>query len=43
MTRVLLAPITVKVVHLAVGTYERNFVDHVFLSFYLVSYFQVYT
>jgi hypothetical protein len=42
MARVLLAPITLKVVNLAVSTLERNLVDgvgvHVLLSFYLVCY-----
>lgn len=42
MACLLLAPITLKVVNLAVGTLERNLVDgvgvHVLLSFYLVCY-----
>ena len=42
MACLLLAPITLKVVDLAVGTLERNLVDgvgvHVLLSFYLVCY-----
>ena len=42
LTRLLLAPITLKVVNLAVSTKERNEVDgvgvHVLLSFYLVCY-----
>lgn len=42
LTRILLAPVTLKVVSLAVGTLERNLVDglgaHGLLSFYLVCY-----